>query len=277
MQPANPLLDAYRNLTGTVIANVDPILGATRSPYLVNQSQPNTGLPSSVTNFWGPVPSSITAIDETLRNLGETIFQIITDQRFTSDAKNQMLREAATAARSTITATTTDILDRVNQILDRGREAAYPSRPTPVDALQEATIAGIKGDLRMLWDSAAADIIGPDGLVNLMIDSLSRAIGDRDGLTIWLLASSRWPEDYIRSRRIPDAIPSYQSLVDSTLDGLAPDDDLALTRRSYSIIADARSGLPALQIAFAQLTPIIDDTASWRPTSWSPFPPTRTA
>lgn len=269
MQPHNPILETYRTLSGNVRELGQGLL---TKPFLLSEAQAESAALTRAKNEWLPVPRLLGVIDETISNLGEFVFAAITDGRLTPDAKAQDIASAANASRAAIDEATTEVQRRVGVILDALRSEAYPARPAPSDATQEARLAGIKGDLRMVWDGLEA---GGD-LVDAIEGSLRRSIGDNDTLTTWLIASTHWPADYLQSRGASEYAQLLDSRVAVVLDGLAPA-DLAGARRLYLALADGRKGLPVLSLLFGQLSHVVDDLAQWRPSSYDPTPWSRTA
>lgn len=264
MQPHNPMLDMYRNLSGDV---VELGRGLLSKSFLVSENEKDSPALSRAKSEWQQVPRLLEQIDRAIVDLGETIFAVSTDSRLNDDAKRDDIGSAASATQTLISANVEDIQGRVTRILDGLRAAAYPARPLPADATQEARLAGIKGDLRMVWDAVTDD----GDFVPAMGASLRRSLGDGDELTTWLLASSRWPEDYLRSRGAELRIPMWEGEVAIILDSLSPA-DLSDARRIYRSLADGRDGLPLLNVLFARLAGIINDLARWRPSSYEPTP-----
>lgn len=267
MQPRNAMLDTYRNLTAEVVARGQAHL---TMPYLIHEQNAEPEHLRKAKVQWKPVPGKLTQIDDTVTHLGELIFQISVNDRLNPQARQADIAAAVQASRTIIDANISDIKTRSTAILDALRAAAYPARPQPADATQEARLAGIKTDLRMVWDAV------PDGhnLVSNMTKSLHRAIGDDEALTVWLLASTHWPEDYLQAHGVEHRIVQWQAEVAQTLDSLTPA-NLAEARRTYLQLADGRDGLPLLNILFNQLTNIVNDLENWRPTEWAPTPWTR--
>lgn len=266
MQPRNPMLDTYRKLSGAVVELGQAHLPKT-NPF-ANEEDPSYLRKAKAE--WQPIPGKLAQIDDTLTHLGELIFQISTNDRLTEDARSNDIAAAAQASRAIIDAATTDVKARTTAILEALRAAAYPARPEPADATQEARLAGIKGDLRMVWDA-----IGDDhNIVTTMTNSLRRAIGDDDALTTWLLTSTHWPDDYLQARGAEIRLPQWNAEVASTLDSVTPA-SLGDARRIYRQLSDGRDGLPLLNILFNQLTGIVNDLSTWRPSPFSPVPWTR--
>lgn len=257
-------LDTYRKLVADLRSTVAPAL-----------HQPsNAGgplAPVEARNLWAPIPQLLEQIDSDLWTLGEQIVRTNANTRLSDSGRAETITEMATAVRQRIESATADVLSRTQQILTITKATALPSRPGPQDAAQEAALAGIKADLRMLWDPKASD-----ELSGLMRRSLGRAIGEDDRLTTWLLASSNWPLDYLesRGRAAQGQTQAWPEIVAAELDAGGGSASLSDARRTYRLLADGRSGLPVLRVLFAQLRPILDDLADWRPTPFAAVPPT---
>lgn len=267
MQPHNPMLDTYRKLVGEVVDRAAPLLAKS---FLISENQKDSPALARAKTDWTPVPKLLEEIDEAVRALGEAVFTISTDGRLADAARAEDIATAAAGTKTLVSTKTADIKARTSRILDGLRTDAYPARPQPADATQEARIAGIKADLRMVWDPVTDD----SAFVPTMAASLRRAIGDEDALTTWLLASTHWPEDYLTSRGADLRVPVWQDEVATVLDALSPA-NLGDARRTYRLLADGRDGLPLLDVLFNQLERIIGDVAEWRPTTYSPTPWTR--
>lgn len=259
MQPRNPELDTYRKLVHQLVENINPLIA---TGY-------DSPLPTGVWTLWRPVPGLFQQIDQALNTCGEYIFAIAIDAHRSEQGKTAAIDQSVAATNHTITTARTSILTATGEILDQMRTAAYPARPGPADATQEAVLASLKTDLRMLWERYE------DGdLVDAMADSLSRAIGDHDDLAVWLLASSRWPEDYLTSRGEDANCVAWGDEVAGILNRTSPA-AIAATRRIYLALSDGRNGLPLANVLLNWVTSITSEIAQWRPSSIHPVPPTR--
>lgn len=259
MQPRNAELDTYRKLVNQLVENINPLI---TSGY-------DSPLPTGVWTLWQPVPGLFEQIDQALNTCGEYIFAIAIDANRSDQGKTEAISQTVAATNATIDAARTSILAATSDILDQMRTAAYPARPGPSDATQEATLSGLKTDLRMLWERYEGGT-----LVDAMADSLSRAIGDQDDLAVWLLASSRWPEDYLTSRGEDANCVAWGDEVAGILNRTSPA-AIAATRRIYLALADGRNGLPLATVLLNWVTSITNEIAAWRPSSIHPVPPTR--
>lgn len=267
MQPHNPMLDTYRTLVGDVLERANPLLAKS---YLISENEKDSPELRRAKTEWSPVPRLLAEIDAAIVELGESVFSISTDSRLNEQTRADDITAAASATKAAVSAREKEVTTRTGTILDILRVAAYPARPQPADATQEARLAGIKADLRMVWDSISDD----GGVSETMTESLRRAIGDEDALSVWLIASTHWPEDYLKSRGLTHYVNAWASDVADILDAMSPP-QLADARRVYRLLADGRDGLPLLNTLFAQLGGVVADLAAWRPSSSSPVPWTR--
>lgn len=266
MQPHNPMLDTYRKHTAIVRNTMDSTL-----QRVEGESTPKPV--RTARRSWEPVSASLETIDQMLADLGEAVFAIAINRDLTEEAKGERYAGQAQVARSALDGTTGEILRQSNEILAQLRTAAYPARPDGEIAAQEAALANIKADLRMVLDPLS------DGMyvTQKLGAQLSRALMDGDVLASWLLASTRWPADYLDSRGAGDFEGAWDATVGDTLDAVA-DGDLAKVRRVYRAVASYERGLPLLETLFVNLLPgIVNDLIGWRPSTWEPVPFTRFA
>ncbi|MGH9127279.1 MAG: hypothetical protein ACRDZ8_21535 [Acidimicrobiales bacterium] len=108
-----------------------------------------------------------------------------------------------------VQAETTVELDAAQTALDAavatiGR-LVLPQRPQPVTTVQEAQLAGLKGDLKMVLDAVAASDVP-----TVIGDELRSRTACGDDLAVWLLGGSDWPTLYARSRGIHPALIDQQ-------------------------------------------------------------------
>ncbi|MFC8731568.1 hypothetical protein ACFT5B_03825 [Luteimicrobium sp. NPDC057192] len=243
---SSPMLDAFRKIAGTVTETVSSALS--NVPFSLTEPGP-TALRAAAT-AWTPVPSAVQAIDATLTRVGKDVFNTATDRNLSAEGKAAQLQVVVSAARTTIEVETNTILTAATKVQSTLLAVAYPARPNPQDAAQEARLAGIKADLRMVLDPT-----GPGELGARAGALLTRAIADKDTLTTWLLASSRWPEDYFVSRGADVALAGWPSTVSSNLNGI--DDDLRDVRRAYAAVTQPQRGLPALEVVLRTAVPAV--------------------
>lgn len=266
MKPHNPLLDVYVRLTSDVVASL--------STAFPQPTWPTDTTPQAIARArmaWAPVPGHLDKIKGVLAEFGEAVVRITTNTDLTDQARNRTLAETAEAARTQVNALAATALTGAEKSLDLLRAAAYPPRPQPHDAAQEASIAGIKSDARMTLDAASM----PSQIFGELERLLHRAVADSNELAAWVFASTTWPEDYLRSRGAIELIDTWASTVDDSLRTVT-EGPLGQTRRAYRIASDPKEGIPVLRLLFAATLPqVIDTVATWRPTSYSTVPPTR--
>lgn len=253
MEPDSPLLRVYQDLVARVLTTVG---GAFDSSSASSASTP-VGL---ARRTWRPVPDQLQAIHVTLGFLGQAVFTVVTDPTLSDVGRDEALQRTVRAARADIDAATADVLQRCSAIVAGLRTAAFPSRPAGDVSAQEATLAGIKNDLRMVLDAQPDE----NAIVETGMQLLGRAIADGDQLATWLLASSHWPEDYLASRGAPIGRRLWDGRVAEVLNGATPP-ELAETRRVYRLVSDGRTGLPVLDVLFnSTLPPILEQITGWR-------------
>lgn len=266
MQPDSPLLRTYQEL----VARVMLVVGGAFDSSTARSSDPV----GQAARRWRAVPSLLQQVHDALAILGQDVFGIVTDVNLSDRGRDSTLQRVTRAAQADITTATNDVLQRIETILTTLRAAAFPARPAGDIATQEAQLAGIKADLRMVLDPTTADPRFGGNVLLEMQRLLDRALGTDEQLTAWLLASSNWPIDYLASRGVdPTATRLWNGYVAQSLDAATPT-DLAETRRVYTKLADAQTGLPVLRVLFASTLPqILDQITTWRTTSTSTAPP----
>lgn len=248
MQPDNILRQTYSNLVERAVGITDTALADREHEAIATAAR-----------FWTLATGALADVDASIAQFGEGIFQIQANADLTDEAKRNRAAELTEATRAVVQIHSATVLTNVDKVLTGLHAASYPARPLPHDAAQEGRIAGIKADLTMTL--GATD----DGFdtVKRMEALLDRAVGDEDKLATWVLASSRWPEDYLTSRRFDDHVDAWRSRVASMLDQ-GSDPDTASVRVSYNAVSNGSKGLPALKVAATTLLPqIITEIGSW--------------
>jgi hypothetical protein len=233
-------------------------------------SDPSKRILRGVRNLWSAVPDSLDTIADTLEDLGEGIVEAYTNRSLSAAGQAEAVDKLVTKVRRKIEAASGDVQTRVRQILNDLRNATFPDRPDGDQAGQEAALAGIKSDLKMVCDPTTLEDV-PDRLAT----RLRRALTENDALTAWLLASTRWPHDYIESRSGPGGHQqtATQGLYDAKVAEIMTsegDPGLIAARRAYRALADAKSGVPLLELLLRQQLPqVLDELAGWRLTASS--------
>lgn len=174
-------------------------------------------------------------ITETLQNLAAQLALVMNDARWSPGERDNQLRAAANTARAT-TSTAFDTMETsLEQLRVKLTALAGVQRPAPIDATQEATIAGLKADWQMVLNNVAgADVI--DRLVTFARGALSSG----DLLAGWVLTSSGWPALYLESRGLDD----YVVRLDQELGALLDTTDAgAAAARTVLAVIDSPKGL----------------------------------
>jgi hypothetical protein len=233
-------LKVWQQLVDGVTANVNAAFGPTTYTPPV----------AAAVRRWDELQRLLPVPRGKLTGLAILLDQIHDDTDRTPDARRRAMLAAVDEA--DVTGTLPGIERIADEILSGLREASLPARPEPQDAAQEAKLAGLKTDLRMVLDSYPSDALaGPVG------ERLSSALDRGDALLSWLLASSGWMRDYLVSRRAEDSAASVVAAVDAALDaqhGLG-----ARVRRLYRALADPQDGLPILEVAARMPEQVVDD------------------
>jgi hypothetical protein len=189
--PASPLLTAFRNVTAGVRATVENNLP--RHAFL-------PGVPSALMqqtqDRWRTVEDSLDRLESALSALGADVVATYSDGDLTPEARTRRVAAVVQRRQAGYEQARTRALTATRAMLSSLRREALPARPTPADAAQEARLAGIKADVQML----TAHVEEPEELVAALSRVLTRAMGEDDELTVWLLAGSSWPEDFIAGR-----------------------------------------------------------------------------
>ncbi|KAA1422501.1 hypothetical protein FE697_015315 [Mumia zhuanghuii] len=263
MKPHSPIYDAYRKLTREAADNISQLLPRTASSWL---KQPDGGpalkRPPAIeaaAKHWHGVPAKLDQIDTELDTLGKYVVGTWSQTELTQAARLTRIQIRAAESRVAIEGLRGQVLASSRAALAALRDGAYPPRPEPQDAAQEAALAGLKADLQMVLAPLTGSQV-PDR----MVSRLERAIGDSDALASWLLASSRWPEDYLESRGQLEYAKVWGEHVASALDRVTPP-NLAEVRTVYKRAANARQGLPSFEVALNNALPqVITLFADWQ-------------
>lgn len=256
MQPRNHLLNTYRSLTSRGITSINAILDPNKG-FTYEDSRPKPIQQSA--SDWKLARKDLAAIDQAILELGEGVYEINANTDLTQEAQQTRARILGASVSTKVDALRSNVTTRADSIVSRLHAASYPARPLPNDATQEAALAGIKADLQLALSSASD---GPP-LLDRMITHLGRAIGDKDELATWVLASSRWPEDYLVSRHCEYLLEAWQALVASALDDAMPA-NLAKVRDAYNGIIDPKNGINVITVSLVNLLPqVIAELSAW--------------
>ncbi len=141
----------------------------------------------------------------------------------------------ATAARDRARATT----DRLEA---KFKAATMPKLPGSKDlAAQQAALAGLKADYKMLFDS-----VHVAALADAMLSELKNRVEVRDELAVYLLGSDRWPELYLRSRGQDMAAYDYSMSAAQMVSPLLAESVAVQARLLRQINMPGRDGIRAV-------------------------------
>ncbi|HEY3546252.1 MAG TPA: hypothetical protein VGK17_09185 [Propionicimonas sp.] len=255
----SPMLDAWHHLVPDAVQTVTVELNRGAS-YLLGEDQRAPEVKSAATD-WLPVPPAVQALDAAMTAFAETVYQITFNPDLTPDAKTRQIAAQTTVTKAAVAAQVDTVTRGASKVLDRLRTAAYPPRPTPIDATQEVRVQGIKADLQMVLAPTDSSM----DLITALRGLLMRAIADGDQLTAWVLASTRWPEDYLTSRGGTYLVEAWGDTVAQTLDELMPS-QIATVRHIYNAVANPQRGISVLTESLPVMTTrILDSIASSAP------------
>lgn len=138
-------------------------------------------------------------VDDAIDNAAGEVALVMNDPQFTPQTQISKRDALVASARAQAMTGLATIDTALANLVDTLRKAALPARPTPADAVQEAVIAGLKTDLRMLLDGTATMAVPQE-----ILDLVARYSAAGDALAVWVLVVSGWPELYMRSRGIDE-------------------------------------------------------------------------
>jgi len=260
----HPLIGTWKSLTSELVESVSTALEAYR-----RDSPPSAPSLAKVRTTWRPVPDALDQIEETVVQLGEDILAVSSNIDLTADARARRIDTLGDVAMTALKTATSDIQARAKTMLGLARDAVYPQRPQPEDALQEARLSGLKTDLKM-----ALDPLEGQAAIDRIKELLARALTNGDQLSAWLLASSDWPSDYLRARDIGPYLMTLAPEIDRTIEDATPDAEAAVAL--YRTLSHPRDGLPRLDTLFnICLAQVFDTVKTWRPSTTYPTPPSR--
>jgi cob(I)alamin adenosyltransferase len=242
-------LDRYLNVDRPLIGSDTPA----RTPAQIAISKAATA--------WSNARGGLDEIPVLLDALPAQLAAETTNPDLTGQAKARNVTELCDRTRATLAGIATTVLTGLTRVDTILRTASTPAKPGD-DPATEARIAGAKADLKMILDAVRADV---NELGAKMAALLTRAIGDGDTATTWVLAGSRWPADYA-STRISNLGESALTDVLGACIGEALDQltgqDLGDVRRVYRAVISP-DGTWAIETVLGQLNPLIDDVRDW--------------
>lgn len=146
------------------------------------------GVLQRVTDSWARAEDALAALTGRVATIRQ-------DPRLTPEARSTDVRAAVQQVRDVVDDELGTIERELGRLADRLRRETLPARPQPEDAAQEAALANLKTDLRMVLDATPAS-----GLVHELLELLAQYQAANNQLAVWLLAVSDWPALYLRSR-----------------------------------------------------------------------------
>lgn len=249
---ATPMGEAYV----TIIERARAEIGA----YLDDPSYTAPAPIRQASATWRAATATLDRIPPVLSSLAERVQRIAADRDLTDQAVAERITAAAAEAQKRVAQLADEVRDRLTRMVDTLRRAVVPARPGET-AADEARIAGVKTDLRMVLDAAPAT---PTVLADRIAELLERAMRDGDQHTVYVLAATHWPADYVAARDPAGAEGAEQLIaarVDQVLDRYA-DGEVAEVRRVYRAVTSA-SGVNAITVALAQLPSLIGGVSKW--------------
>ena len=259
-----PMLTVYDRQTAALVDTVNGALAT----YRQDRSADGPSL-AKVRNAWHPVPDQLAAIDETMATLRQNILNVTTDADLTPDARERRIQTLSDVGWVSIKTAIAAVDDAATVMLETARAAVYPARPEPQDAVQEARLAGIKSDAKMVLDTIAGEQATVDRIKLL----LRRALDQGDALAAWLFAVSDWPADYLTSRGFDLYLTALAAEVDDVIADATPDTQALVAL--YRTLAHPREGLPVLGVLLGHLLEQVwADLRAWRPAANTRVPST---
>jgi len=239
------------------------VLDRARAEIGEHLDDPGFGAPTAVRKAATPWRQATVALDEihsALTSLAQRAWDIATDRDLTTQATAARITAAAAEARSQVDRLAADVRAKLTQMTDILARAAVPPRPGDT-ATDEARIQGVKTDLRMVLDAVPAE---PAALAERIAALLERAQRDGDQHTVYVLAATRWPADYVAAR-YPAAVEYAERLITAHIDQVldrTSGDELAEVRRVYRAVTGA-NGVNAITTVLAQLPSLIGAVSDW--------------
>lgn len=251
-----PTLEAFNTLVTRTRAFVDQILPASNQ-FTVQQP---TKVQRQLGGTWR---STVVPLLDDFENhfafLAGALRTTLTDTTHNADYIRTQKQTSVEQATTAVGDLGQQVDTAITELLAKAERLALPLRPEPVDALQEARLAGIKSDLQMLTNrlnlSSAED---RDAFVDRLASRLTAALADKDTLAAWLICSNwvvdvlatslawQYDEDLSMVRYI------WQVRIADILAAGSPDAASAIA--TYQSLSDTQRGLPALLVATGGFT-----------------------
>lgn len=210
---------------------------------------------------WASARTALEDVRPLLEALPGLIVKARTAPDFTDDAKRRLVSQAIDETGAQLAKVGDAIQTKLTRIDEILRTASIPAKPGDT-AADEARYAGAKTDLRMVLDAEKADLMS---LSRRIAELLERALGDGDTHTVWVLAGTRWPADYIRTRdrTLPDdrTTSVLSDRLGTVLDAMTGG-DTAEVRRAYREAVSV-NGTWAIEAALGMLPALLEDVRDW--------------
>ncbi len=241
----NPLQTTYTALRVRVAANVDSVLP--KATYIGQSSKEPAAL-KQARLYWDMAVKALNSIESAINAASRGAVAVAVDPDLNSEARSRKISEVADGARAQLAGLTEQAIGSLKKVLDILQSAGFPARPQPETAVQEAKLAGLKSDLRMMLDPEVHEAITE------RLDSLlTRAVAEGDDLLVWLLVSTHWVEDYLKARREDLEVLRWAHVSSTRLRSF--DDGLSEVRSAYVTLSDPQQGIPVLEVLLASTLP----------------------
>lgn len=255
------MADTYRQLKDEAVSYVDAAIPA--PPFAFSNETDPAYLPG-IRTTWGAAQAALANIDQLLGDMAnELAIEAASNGDYTPAA--QQTRRAAIISNYTakLTEQRTAATASLNRIITAITTAALPQRPQPEDVLQEAKLAGLKDDVRMLLGNCDTGETG-----DKLASYLSSALDNGDALAAWLIAGSGWVAMYLQGRFDGHDLTIAQGDVDvriaNALDQRSGTDEMAVARTLYRKLTDGQRGCVCLlTITSGFLTNLITNLTEW--------------
>lgn len=237
----HPLLAAYSQLWVRIQLNVNQALA-------VDTAKPGDGAIGRAAHIWKQQvlrEQELEKVEKLLVALAGRIDEVASNDRLSDVGRAEQVKAITDRTRRDIETAKNRVLAASEEILDTLRSAWVPKRPGVPDATQEAALMNIKADLRMSLDP----IKEPGPLVTRMAELFERAVANRDELSVWLLAATDWPVDYLTARGMELASHEWTPRSEQILERLGSADRSDLNQ-AYRAVNSPQDGLPALPTVF---------------------------
>ena len=264
MKPQSGLLDTYQTMVFESRARVDAAIPRVTGMYDAPVEPAVLGV---IRTDWRGACTALDGIELLFGYLGDSLFAEYSNPELNDQARNTRVQVVIATSRAAFDTQAQVARTALTHLLQAAAKASAPARPQPEDALQEARIAGIKGDLTMLL--ASRDEAG--ALVSEVDEYLARALASGDKLAVSVVAGSGWLDLYIRSRDddgyfATQATGMLDQAVSTRLDAQPSADPAFDLRQLNRILTDPNRGAQSiLTLLQGFVVQVFDDLAGWQP------------